>query len=80
MSIHQGILTKIKGRKILVVGDLMLDRFVHGSVDRISPEGPIPVLAVGREDVMLGGAGTVISNLHALGCIPIPFCVVGVDE
>lgn len=76
----QEILSKFKGRKILVAGDLMLDRFVHGSVDRISPEGPIPVLTINREDVMLGGAGNVISNLYALGCVPIPFCVVGADE
>lgn len=52
---------------VLVVGDLMLDRFVAGRVDRISPEGPIPVLRVEKETAMLGGAGNVARNLAALG-------------
>lgn len=53
--------------RVLVVGDMMLDRFVTGRVDRISPEGPIPVLRVDKETAMLGGAGNVARNLAALG-------------
>ena len=53
--------------RVLCVGDAMLDRFVQGSVGRISPEAPIPVLKVERENAMLGGAGNVVRNVGALG-------------
>jgi len=67
-----------KGR-VLCVGDVMLDRFVEGSVTRISPEGPIPVLAVERESAMLGGAGNVVRNLSSLGASVELVAVVGAD-
>ena len=54
-------------KKILVVGDVMLDRYQMGSVDRISPEAPIPVLSVQETDVVIGGAGNAAMNAHALG-------------
>lgn len=53
--------------KILVVGDLMLDRYITGSVDRISPEAPVPVVRVESESFALGGAGNVAANVMALG-------------
>lgn len=53
--------------RVLVVGDVMLDRFVYGGVDRISPEAPIPIMRIEREIVMPGGAGNVARNLAALG-------------
>lgn len=53
--------------RVLVVGDLMLDRFVWGRVHRISPEAPVPVVHVTREDARPGGAGNVVSNIAALG-------------
>lgn len=52
---------------VLVVGDVMLDHYIYGAVQRISPEAPIPVLSVKKETCMLGGAGNVARNLHALG-------------
>lgn len=55
------------GVRALVVGDVMLDRFVYGRVERISPEAPIPVLRQREERLMLGGAGNVASNLRAMG-------------
>jgi D-beta-D-heptose 7-phosphate kinase/D-beta-D-heptose 1-phosphate adenosyltransferase len=55
------------GRYVLCVGDLMLDRYVYGQVDRISPEAPIPVLHTQRETATLGGAGNVVRNIAALG-------------
>lgn len=64
---------------ILCIGDIMLDRFVYGRVDRISPEAPIPVLRVEREDTMLGGAGNVIRNLASLGSQAHYFGRVGTD-
>ena len=53
--------------KILCIGDVILDRFVRGSTERISPEAPIPILKIEKEDFHLGGAGNVIRNLSALG-------------
>jgi len=69
----------LQGGRVLCVGDVMLDRFVYGDVDRISPEAPIPVLRVRRETAMLGGAGNVVRNLVALGCQPHFLAVVGDD-
>lgn len=53
--------------RILVIGDVMVDRYFYGNVDRISPEAPIPILALKKEDYTLGGAGNVLANLAALG-------------
>ncbi len=55
--------------KVLCIGDLMLDRFVAGEVERISPEAPIPVFRISGETKMLGGAGNVARNLSALGAV-----------
>ncbi len=71
---------KTTGGHVLVVGDLMLDKFVYGEVSRISPEAPIPVLAVKREDMMLGGSGNVVSNLVGLRCGVTLVSVTGVDD
>jgi D-beta-D-heptose 7-phosphate kinase/D-beta-D-heptose 1-phosphate adenosyltransferase len=61
------LLERLREVKILVVGDAMLDRFVTGTVDRISPEAPIPILHVKDETAMPGGAGNVVRNLSAAG-------------
>ncbi len=53
--------------KILVIGDLMIDHYLWGSCERISPEAPVQVVNVGSESTLLGGAGNVINNLNALG-------------
>ncbi|WP_373501551.1 D-glycero-beta-D-manno-heptose-7-phosphate kinase [Desulfococcus sp.] len=60
-------LSAFSGCRILVVGDLMLDEYVWGSVDRISPEAPVQIVAVEREEYTLGGAGNVVHNLSSLG-------------
>jgi len=70
---------RLQAVSVLCVGDVMLDRFVYGSVDRISPEAPIPVLRIERETAMLGGAGNVVRNLVALGAAPTFVAVVGDD-
>ncbi len=54
--------------RVLVVGDIILDRFIYGKIERISPEAPVPVFNVGRETRMLGGAGNVVANIISLGC------------
>ena len=66
--------------KIICVGDLMLDRFVYGTVARISPEAPIPVLSMESEAFMLGGAGNVVRNIAALGAEVLIVSVVGSDS
>jgi D-beta-D-heptose 7-phosphate kinase/D-beta-D-heptose 1-phosphate adenosyltransferase len=65
--------------KIAVIGDLMLDRYLWGSVSRISPEAPVPVVRVDRKTVSLGGAGNVAHNLATLGCQVHLLGVVGAD-
>jgi D-beta-D-heptose 7-phosphate kinase/D-beta-D-heptose 1-phosphate adenosyltransferase len=65
--------------RVVVVGDLMLDRYVYGEVRRISPEAPIPVFRMGHEETMLGGAGNVVRNLAALGAGTSFVAVVGDD-
>ncbi|HEY8574695.1 D-glycero-beta-D-manno-heptose 1-phosphate adenylyltransferase [Phenylobacterium sp.] len=67
LSALQHLLEQVPGKRVLCVGDLMVDRFVYGEVSRVSPEAPIPVLARKRELVMLGGAGNVARNVAALG-------------
>ncbi len=57
----------LAGARVLTVGDIMIDRYVHGDVERISPEAPIPVLSIRGRTAMLGGAGNVARNLVALG-------------
>lgn len=65
---------------ILCIGDVMLDHFIYGKIDRISPEAPVPVFNSQRETKMLGGAGNVVANCAALGCQVSVICAVGDDE
>jgi D-beta-D-heptose 7-phosphate kinase/D-beta-D-heptose 1-phosphate adenosyltransferase len=66
--------------QVLCVGDLMLDRFIYGAVERTSPEAPVPVLRIGRDDAMLGGVGNVVRNLVSLGARACLLSAVGDDE
>jgi D-beta-D-heptose 7-phosphate kinase/D-beta-D-heptose 1-phosphate adenosyltransferase len=74
------VLVGISRRRIVVVGDIMLDRFIHGSVDRISPEAPVPVLRHEGEHYMSGGAANVARNLAHLGADATLIGVVGKDR
>ena len=69
-----------KTPKILVVGDLMIDHYLWGSSERISPEAPVPVVNVDSESTVLGGAGNVINNLNALGAVVDVISVIGECE
>ncbi len=73
------IVERLKTARVLCVGDIMLDRFVYGSVNRISPEAPIPVIRVEDESAMLGGAGNVVRNLVSLGAEAVFVSAVGTD-
>ena len=66
--------------KILVVGDLMIDHYLWGSCDRISPEAPVQVVDIAKETTVLGGAGNVINNLNALGAKVSVASVIGNDD
>ncbi len=70
----------IGSAKILVLGDIMIDRYLYGSVSRISPEAPVPVVDIQRETIALGGAANVAANIASLGDIPILVSVVGADS
>ncbi len=74
------ILETIRNRKILVVGDVMLDAYVWGAVDRISPEAPIQVVNVRSESTLMGGAANVASNLVGLGAVVRLVSCVGPDD
>lgn len=65
--------------RIAVIGDLMLDRYTFGTVSRVSPEAPVPVLDIEEEQARLGGAANVGHNIHGLGATPVMFGVIGDD-
>lgn len=71
---------KIKELHIVCIGDIMLDAFVYGSVERISPEAPVPVMKTTHTDYMLGGVGNVVVNLLNLGAKVTLFSMIGEDE
>ena len=67
----ESLLQRMEGRKVAVLGDVMLDEYLFGEVNRISPEAPVPVVRVLRERAVLGGAANVAANLKALGTEPL---------
>lgn len=71
---------RIAGCRVLVVGDVMLDRYWHGDVSRISPEAPVPVVHIRREESRLGGAANVALNIKTLGARVTLLSMVGQDE
>lgn len=71
---------KFSDLKVLVIGDVMIDAYMWGTVDRISPEAPIPIVSVTKRENRLGGAANVALNIKALGATPIIASVIGDDE
>ena len=74
------LLSAFSGKNIVVLGDVMLDEFLWGKARRISPEAPVPVVEIVREEYRLGGAANVVANIRALGGSAIPVGVVGNDH
>jgi rfaE bifunctional protein kinase chain/domain len=74
------IFSEFGGHKILILGDLMMDEYIWGSVSRISPEAPIPVVEITEESLKLGGAANVALNVKALEDVPLLVGVVGKDR
>jgi D-beta-D-heptose 7-phosphate kinase/D-beta-D-heptose 1-phosphate adenosyltransferase len=73
------LISGFAGKRVVVLGDVMLDQFIWGKVRRISPEAPVPVVEVANETCHLGGAGNVAANIRALGGVPVPIGLIGDD-
>src|SRR5215218_9778414 len=69
----------MKGKLVVVYGDIVADRFIYGTPKRISREAPVLILRQYRDDVLLGGAGNAINNIFSLGGLPVPVSVLGSD-
>ena len=80
ISYYKNYLENFKNVNILVIGDIMLDRFIWGNVERISPEAPVPVVKVTRESYMAGGAANVAANIASLGGRSTIIGVTGQDQ
>src|SRR4051812_41618064 len=80
MGTDMELLDKFAGTRVLVIGDIMLDRYWWGKVSRISPEAPVPVVRLDHESLAAGGAANVAANISGLGAVPILIGVVGDDE
>ena len=76
---YQEILARFSDRRLFVLGDIMVDEYLWGSITRISPEAPVPVVEVRAESVRLGGAANVAANIHSLGGKATLVGVVGND-
>ena len=74
------ILKNFENKRVLVLGDVMVDSYLWGSVNRISPEAPVPVLNYLTSEKRLGGAANVALNIHSLGAVPVICSVVGADD
>ncbi|MBR5734520.1 MAG: D-glycero-beta-D-manno-heptose-7-phosphate kinase [Desulfovibrionaceae bacterium] len=75
-----GLIPTLAGKRVLVIGDLMLDAYLFGDAERLSPEAPVPVVAIAEERYFLGGAGNVARNIAALGGLPCLIGQVGIDS
>src|SRR5437867_6117531 len=81
MSTHLiDLVDRLSGHKIALVGDLMLDRYIFGNTERVSPEAPVPIIHFQREEYRLGGAGFVVASLATLGAKVRTIGIVGKDE
>ncbi len=76
----QNLFANLQQHKVLIIGDVMIDSYLFGSVDRISPEAPVPVVNVRGRDQRLGGAANVALNIKAMNATPILCSVVGKDS
>ncbi len=74
------LIKKFKNRKIAVIGDLILDKYIYGEVERISPEAPVPIVRVLSEEYVPGGAANVAANISTLGGNPFLLGIVGNDQ
>lgn len=76
----KALFDSFNGKRILIIGDVMLDLYLNGKVERISPEAPVPIVAVGNRFRRLGGAANVAQNIKALGAEPVLCSIIGEDS
>jgi D-beta-D-heptose 7-phosphate kinase/D-beta-D-heptose 1-phosphate adenosyltransferase len=74
------VLNAAQNKKILIIGDVILDKYIWGAVSRISPEAPIPVVEIEREEYVPGGASNVAQNIKDLGAVPLLVGYIGTDK
>lgn len=74
------IISSFAQKRILIVGDIMIDEYLSGKVTRISPEAPVPVVEIDHETLRFGGAANVALNLKSLGCVPLLIGLIGEDR
>jgi D-glycero-beta-D-manno-heptose-7-phosphate kinase len=79
-STKMSLATLFKNKTVLIVGDVMIDAYIHGKVDRISPEAPVPVLLEFFTEYRLGGAANVALNVKKLGAFPLLVSIIGKDK
>jgi len=76
----ENTINNFEGLTVLIVGDIMIDSYLWGHTERVSPEAPVPIVNVNRKEHRMGGAANVALNIKALGAIPILCTVIGADE
>ena len=74
------ILNDFNNHNVMVIGDIMVDSYLWGSVTRISPEAPVPIVSCTKRENRLGGAANVAENIRSLGAMPVICSVIGKDE
>lgn len=72
--------TQFEGKQVLILGDVMIDSYLRGKVDRISPEAPVPVVRLDKRENMLGGAANVALNIKSMGAVPLLCSLIGNDQ
>ena len=77
---NAGLFNDFHKLNVLIIGDVMLDSYIWGAVERISPEAPVPIVNVRKKDFRLGGAGNVALNISSLGAKPILCALIGEDD
>ena len=77
MAKYSRLIESFKDKRVMIVGDVMVDSYLWGVVDRISPEAPVPVVDVNHREERLGGAANVAVNVRALGATPVLCSVIG---
>jgi rfaE bifunctional protein kinase chain/domain len=80
MKDFQQLFQSFSSLKVGVIGDVMLDTYMWGNVERISPEAPVPIVALKKNEYRIGGAGNVALNLRSLGAVPFVISVTGDDD
>ena len=74
------IFDKVKGKKVIIVGDAMIDSYTLGRIERKSPEAPVPIINVEKEKIKLGGAANVALNIKSIGLEPVLCTIIGKDS